>query len=294
LIKILLLGEYGQLGWELKRALQGLGQVLSYDYPEIDLAEPRSVKRTVNDLQPQIIINAAAYTNVDKAEVETRAAELINTEAPALLAELCRKLGAGFIHYSTDYVFDGEERSPYRESDAPLPLNAYGRTKLNGDKAIMEVGGAFLILRTAWVYSRRKDSYVSKVLSWARRQVEMRVVDDQVSSPTWARALAEITAHLLAKAGPDPRPWLSEHRGLYHIAGRGVASRLEWAEAIVRNDPNREEQIVRTILPAKSAEFPSLAVRPHFSALDCDKFERTFMLRLPDWQDALNLALGGE
>ena len=236
-MKILLFGKHGQLGWELHRSLQGLGQVLAYDYPEIDFTVPSSLRRFVEDYRPQIVINAAAYTDVDKAESEAERARLINAEAPAFLAEICRDLGAAFIHYSTDYVFDGQKGTPYTEDDAPHPLNVYGQTKLEGEQAILQAGGTNLIFRTAWVYSMRRDSFVTKVLRWAHSQDEMRIVEDQVSNPTWARALAEITAQLLAKAGPDPLPWLSERRGLYHLAGRGFTSRLEWAKAILRNDP---------------------------------------------------------
>ena len=290
-MKILLFGKYGQLGWELHRSLQCLGQVLAYDYPEVDFTAPSSLRRLVEDFGPQIVINAAAYTDVEKAESEAGRARIINAEAPALLAEICRGLGAAFIHYSTDYVFDGKKGTPYREADAPRPLNVYGQTKLEGERAVLQFGGNNLIFRTAWVYSMRRDSFVSKVLSWAHSQHEMRIVEDQVSNPTWARALAEITVQLLAKAGPDPLPWLSERRGLYHLAGWGFTSRLEWAKAILQNDPNQAHQVVQRVLPARSAEFPTSAARPLFSALDCGKFERTFALCLPDWELALRLAM---
>jgi dTDP-4-dehydrorhamnose reductase len=170
-------------------------------------------------------------------------------------------------------------------------LNVYGQTKLDGEGAIFQAGATSLIFRTAWVYSMRRASFVSKVLSWAHSQPEIRIVDDQISNPTWARALAEITTQLLAKAGPDPLPWLSERAGLYHLAGGGFASRLEWAKAILQNDPDQTHQVVQRVLPARSAEFPTVAVRPLFTALDCGKFERTFAVRLPDWELALNLAM---
>jgi len=293
-MKILLFGKYGQLGWELHRSLQGLGQVLAYDYPEIDFSVPSSLKRRVEDFGPQIVINAAAFTDVDKAESEAGRVKLINAEAPALLAKVCRGIGAAFIHYSTDYVFDGMKGTTYTENDSPRPLNVYGQTKLEGEKAVLQEGGTSLIFRAAWVYSTRRDSFVSKVLSWAHSKHEIRVVEDQVSNPTWARALAEITAQLLAKAGSDPLPWLAERAGLYHLAGWGFTSRFEWAKAILRNNPNQAHQIVQRVLPARSAEFPTAAVRPLFSALDCGKFERTFALRLPDWEVALPMAMAGE
>jgi dTDP-4-dehydrorhamnose reductase len=290
-MKILLFGKHGQLGWELQRSLQGLGQVLAYDYPEVDFTAPSSLRQLVVDFGPQIVINAVAFTEVDKAESEAGRAKLINAEAPALLAEVCRGIGAALIHYSTDYVFDGMKATPYTENDAPRPLNVYGQTKLDGEGAILQAGATSLIFRTAWVYSMRRDSFVSKVLSWAHSQPEIRIVDDQISNPTWARALAEITAQLLAKAGPDPLPWLSERRGLYHLAGWGFTSRLEWAKAILQNDPDQTHQVVQRVLPARSAEFPTAAARPLFTALDCGKFEQTFAVRLPDWELALSLAM---
>jgi dTDP-4-dehydrorhamnose reductase len=290
-MKILLLGKYGQLGWELHRSLQCLGQVLAYDYPDIDYSKPRSLKPLIEELRPQLVINAAAFTDVDKAESEAERARLVNTEAPALLAEACRTLGSGFIHYSTDYVFDGMKGAPYGENDAPCPLNHYGQSKLEGERAIEQVGGIYLIFRTAWLYSMRRDNFVTRVLSWAHSQNELHIVEDQASNPTWARALAEVTAHLLARAKSDPCSWLKARSGLYHLAGSGFASRLEWAKAIVRNDPRIEQQLVRTILPARTVDYPSPAMRPHHSALDCSRFERAFDLRLPDWELALRLAL---
>ena len=290
-MKILLFGKYGQLGWELNRSLQSLGHVVAYDYPEVDFSKPSSLRSCVEKVRPQVVINSVAYTDVNKAESEKERAKLINTEAPTILAEACRVLGAVLIHYSTDYVFDGVKGTPYTEEDHPHPLNVYGQTKLDGERSVLDVGCTTLILRTAWVYSMRRDSYVSKVLNWARNQRKMKVVEDQVSNPTWARALAEITAQLLAKAGPDPIPWLKEISGTYHIAGRGFASRYEWANEIMRNDPNASQQICENILAAQSTEFPAPAVRPQFSALDCGKYEKVFSLSLPDWKNALNLAM---
>jgi dTDP-4-dehydrorhamnose reductase len=170
-------------------------------------------------------------------------------------------------------------------------LNVYGQKKLEVERAVLQLGENDLIFRTAWVYSMRRDSFVSKVLSWAHSQGEMHIVEDQVSNPTWARALAEIMAQLLAKAGLNPLPWFAERSGLYHLAGWGFASRLDWAKAIVRNDPNVAQQLAKTILPAQNVDLPTPATRSHFSALDCSKFERTFALRLPDWEVALPLAM---
>lgn len=290
-MRILLLGKIGQLGWELQRTLAPLGEVIALDYPEIDLSKGGVASQVVGQVLPQVIINASAYTAVDRAEGESQIAMAINARAPGELAQAAATLGAALIHYSTDYVFDGNKGSPYLESDAPNPLNVYGVSKLAGEQAIQQVSGSFLILRTAWVYSLRRDSFVTKVLQWSREQPSLRVVADQVSNPTWARMLAEITAQLLARAGDHPVEWLGERRGLYHLAGDGYASRLEWTQAVLRLDPRPQQQATREVLPARTAEFPTPAQRPLFSALDCQRFTHVFGLRLPGWEDALRLAM---
>ena len=289
--RILLLGSTGQLGWELERSLACLGEIYAIDYPALNLAEPESARQLLRQFQPNLVVNATAYTAVDRAESETALAHAINAAAPALLAEECLRLGAALIHYSTDYVFDGAKGAPYVESDPAHPLSVYGQSKLAGEQAIQETGGAYLILRTAWVYSLRRGSFVTKVLEWARQQASLKLVNDQVSNPTWARTLAEITALLLAQARGDIPAYLGEHRGLYHLAGWGHCSRLEWGQEVLRLDPHPETQTAQQILPAATADFPTPAQRPLFSALDCTRFERTFGLRLPDWQTALRLAM---
>ncbi len=291
MLRILLIGRSGQLGWELQRCLAPLGEVVTYDYPEIDLAKPASLPALVRGVNPQVIVNAAAYTNVDKAESEAELARQINAISPGVLAEEARRLGAAFIHYSTDYVFDGRKGSPYTESDAPHPLNVYGQTKLEGEQAVQAAGGVYLILRTSWVYSLRQGGFVTKVLQWAREQETLRVVDDQISSPTWARMLAEATALIVAQGRDDPVGYLREKAGLYHLAGSGACSRYEWAQAILELDPKKSEQKVQQLLPAKSSAFPTPAERPLVSVLECGKFEKTFGLRLPEWREALKLAI---
>ena len=316
-LHILLLGSSGQLGWELHRCLAPLGAITALDYPQLDLADADSIRSAFKQAQPDIVINAAAYTAVDQAESEPELAQAINAIAPGILAELTSRANAALIHYSTDYVFSGQpasgppvsgspgpgplEARPYLETDPPGPLNTYGSTKLAGEQAVIQAGKAYLILRTSWVYSMRRSSFVSKVLEWAHTQTVMRVVSDQISSPTWARLLAETTAQTLAGGlaltERDPLPashltgWLQERRGLYHLAGDGYASRLEWAKAILQLDPHREQQTVGQILPSQTSQFPAPARRPLFSALNCDLFARTFGLRLPPWQQALQLAM---
>lgn len=292
-MRIALLGKIGQLGWELQRTLHPLGPLLALDYPEIDLLSPDPLVARLLDFAPQIIINATAYTAVDQAESELERAMAINAHAPGLLAELAKDTGALLIHYSTDYVFDGSKGHPYVETDLPAPLNNYGKSKLEGENVIQQVGGLYLIFRTSWVYSLRRDSFVTKLLGWARQNTTLRVVEDQVSNPTWARMLAEATAQLLSATilSHNGLDWLAECTGLYHLAGSGYASRLEWAQAILELDPHPQEKQVRQLIPARSDEFPTPARRPLFSALNCQKFTQTFGLCLPDWRVALALAM---
>lgn len=289
-MRILLLGKIGQLGWELNRTLAPLGDVIALDYPDIDLTKS-DIQNTIQDLHPQVVINATAYTAVDRAESEPDLAQAINGRAPGLMAEAARAIGAGLIHYSTDYVFDGKKGQPYIETDAPNPLGVYGQSKLAGEQAIQDAGGAYLILRTSWVYSMRRDNFVRKALQWARQNRVLRVVTDQLGNPTWARMLAEITAQMLARAGQTPVSWIQDHQGVYHLAGHGYASRMEWVAEILRLDPNPEEQIVQEIQPARTSDFPTPAERPLYSALNCERFQQVFDLRLPDWKEALALAM---
>jgi dTDP-4-dehydrorhamnose reductase len=293
-MRILLLGYLGQLGWELRRTLAPLGPLAALDYPEIDLGSPDAVRDHIRRLSPEVIVNATAYTAVDRAEDEAPLALAINGRAPEVMAEEARRLGAALIHYSTDYVFDGTKGEPYVEGDRPNPLSVYGSTKLVGERAVAAAGGAHLILRTSWVYSLRRPSFVTKVLSWARKNRSLRIVTDQVSNPTWCRMLAEATAQVLACGGGNAAAWLSEHSGLYHLAGSGFASRFDWARAILALDPDKGEQLAEEVLPAASADFPTPAARPAFSALDCGRFQQTFGLALPPWESALQLAMEGE
>ena len=287
MLRILLIGKNGQLGWELQRCLGSLGELAAVDYPEIDLAQPDTVVELVRRVRPQVIVNAAAYTAVDRAETEQERARQVNAMGPGLLAEEARRLNAILIHYSTDYVFDGKKGAPYLEEDQPHPLNSYGASKLEGERLIQQAGGCCLLLRTSWVYSLRQGGFVNKVLEWARRQETLRMVTDQISNPTWCRALAEITAQVLAREDD----YIRERTGLYHLAGDGFASRMEWARLILELDPRREEQKVKKLIPALSADFPTPAERPLFSALKCDKFTNSFGLKLPDWKTAFRLAI---
>jgi len=290
-MKIVLLGKNGQLGWELNRALATLGEVQAFDYPEIDLAQPEGACRSLRQSRPDLIVNATAYTAVDRAESEAELAMAVNGLAPGRLAETAQELKAALIHYSTDYVFDGTKGSPHTEADAPNPLNVYGKSKLAGERSVAQVNGAYLILRTSWVYSLRRDSFVTKALQWARKQETLHIVTDQISNPTWARMLAEITAQLVAKGGSNLYNWLAERKGIYHLAGNGCTSRFELVKFILEHDPQREGHRVREIQPALTSDFPTPARRPLYTCLDCTRFTDTFGLRLPDWKNALILAM---
>ena len=290
-MRILLLGKNGQVGWELQHSLAPLGEVLTFGSQECNLTDANQIRETVREASSQLIVNAAAYNAVDQAESQNDIAIAVNAIAPGILAEEAIKMGAGLIHYSTDYVFDGEKGEPYTEQDLPNPINAYGESKLAGEQAIRQIGGSYLILRTSWVYSLRRDSFVTKVLQWARKHPVLRIVTDQVSSPTWARMLAKITAQVAAMSQGNIAAWLYERRGVFHLGGSGCVSRFELAKAILAHDPDNENHATQEVLPALSDDFPTPARRPSYSALNCDSFADTFGLRLPDWEIALSMAL---
>ncbi len=290
-MRILLLGKFGQLGWELNRTLLPLGEVLAYDLPEFNLVDHNQLRETIRFVHPDVIVNATAYTNVDGAESEVELATIINTASPKIMAEEAANINAALIHYSTDYVFDGSKQSAYTEDDTPTPINTYGKTKLMGEEAIQKIGTAYLILRTSWVYSLRRNSFVTKILEWAQTQEVLRVVTDQKASPTWCRSLAEITAQMLACGHRDIHSWFLEHQGLYHLAGSGSASRLDLARAVLQFAPQKNYYLCKEIQPALTTEFPSPARRPVNSTLNCDRFQSIFGFGLPNWRNSLRLAM---
>ena len=290
-MKILLLGNTGQLGWELNRTLPTLGELVAMDFPQIDMSDPNNIRSVVRTYEPNLIINATAYTNVDKAESEPEPAMAINGTGPGILAEEAKRLGSALIHYSTDYVFDGRKGEPYVEEDQPNPLSVYGETKLAGEKAVQSVGGAYFVFRTSWVYSLRRPCFVTKVRQWARSYETLRIVDDQISTPTWARSLAEATAQVIAQGRRDAVGYISETSGLYHLSGGGYCSRFEWVKSILELESTKDDIIVKEVLPAKSGDFSTAAERPLKSALCCEKFENRFDLHLPDWRLILKLAM---
>jgi dTDP-4-dehydrorhamnose reductase len=288
---ILLFAKRGQLGWELNRTLFPLGNLITADMLDADFENPDSVVKLIRQVKPAYIINPAAYTAVDQAEVEQERAAKINAVTPGIIAEEAKKGGAVLVHYSTDYVFDGTKTVAYTEDDPTNPLNVYGQSKLKGEQVIGHVGGAFVILRTSWVYSLRGNSFVSKSLKWARNQKKIKIVSDQIGSPTWARMLAEVTAAVIAQSLPSPQGYFSERCGLYHLGGSGSVSRFDFTRAVLRLDPRFEEQIVEDIEPVLTAEFPTPARRPLSTPLDCSRFEKVFGFQLPNWEESLRLAM---
>jgi dTDP-4-dehydrorhamnose reductase len=292
-LKILLLGKNGQLGWEAERQLFCLGRVFSYDYPDINFLKPNTILKLIDEIKPDLIYNAVAYTAVDKAEEETEIASIINAEMPGLIAEKCNKLDIPLVHFSTDYVFDGSKGSDYTEEDRPQPLNVYGKTKLDGENNIIDSGSAYLIFRTSWVYSNRAGGFLKKVMGWAQNNEELRIVDDQIGNPTWARTLAILSTKIIPSSIEEIKSFFEQHNGLYHLAGGGNASRLEWTRAIIENLADDFPCKVKRINSAKTSDFPALAIRPLYSALNCDFFQDHFKLRIPDWQETLPLAING-
>jgi dTDP-4-dehydrorhamnose reductase len=288
--RILLLGKNGQVGWELRRTLAPLGEVVAVDFPEVDFTRPDSLRQWVRDTQPQVILNAAAHTAVDKAEKEPELALAINGTAPGILAEEARRIGAWVVHYSTDYVYGGDKGTPYVETDPTHPLGAYGRSKVAGDEAVQAAEGLYLIFRLCWVYGLRGQNFLLTIQRLARERERLRVVADQVGCPTWSRLIAETTALALAKTlrAPDP----AAYQGVYHLAVSSWTSWHGFAEAIVKL-MRAEERKCTQVEAIPTSEYPLPARRPAWSVLSCEKLERTFGFRLPDWEDTLRLALEG-
>ncbi len=293
--RILLMGRNGQVGWELQRTLATLGKTIALDRHEMDLADPDSIRRVVREHKPNLIVNAAAYTAVDKAEEEPDIAMAINGMAPGILAEEAKRLGAAVIHYSTDYVFDGNKDGPYTENDAPNPLNVYGKTKLAGEQAIQAVGAPHLIFRTSWVYGTRGKNFLLTILRLAKERDELRVVNDQIGAPTWCRMIAEATAQILAqiyspmvhRSSP-----IADISGIYHLTAGGQTSWHGFAMAIMElvSTSISSSKAVR-LIPIRSDQYPSPARRPRNSRLSNVKLVEDFGLSGPTWDSQLGLCM---
>jgi dTDP-4-dehydrorhamnose reductase len=286
-MNILLTGKNGQVGWELQRALLPLGSVAAFGHRELDLADAAAVRRKLDEVRPDAIVNAAAYTAVDKAESEAELANAVNAAAPALLAQEAARRGALLIHYSTDYVYDGAKAAPYVETDRTNPLGAYGRSKLAGEAGIRASGCDHLIFRTSWVYAARGANFLRTILRLAAEREELRIVADQVGAPTWSRLIAEATAHALRQAMQE-RSGGTFDSGVFHLAAAGETSWHGFAAAIVAG---RGGLRVKTVTPITTADYPLPAARPANSRLDTAAFRARFGLALPDWRDCLQLCL---
>jgi dTDP-4-dehydrorhamnose reductase len=291
-MRILITGRDGQLGWALARKATELGAVVALGRADLDLADPVAIAATVASLRPDAVLNAGAYTAVDRAETDARLAFHINAQAPAVLADACVAAGALLLHYSTDYVFDGTRSGAYTESDPTGPINVYGESKRAAEEAVLRSDAAAFVLRTSWLYGEHGSNFARTMLRLATEREQLRVVADQWGAPTWAGRLAEASCRILALArdSGDPHGWAMAHRGLYHAAASG---RTHWAEyarcviSVAARDPacaSRLKALPDAVVPIASSEYPTPARRPANSLLDCSKFAATFGYRFPDWR----------
>lgn len=284
-MKILLLGKNGQVGWELQRSLAPLGEVLALDFDSTDwcgdFTRPDDLADTVRSVCPDIVVNAAAHTAVDKAESEPALAHVLNAESPGVLAREAATLGAWMVHYSTDYVFDGSGDQPWRETDAPAPLSVYGRTKLEGERLVAAMNPRHLIFRTSWVYAARGGNFAKTMLKLAAERERLTVVNDQIGAPTGADLLADVTAHAIrATQQPTAVP-----AGLYHLVADGQTSWHGYARFVIDCATQLRGPLRCTQLdPVPSSAFPTAAHRPSNSRLDTRKISQALGLRLPPWQ----------
>ena len=292
-MKILLLGKNGQVGWELQRSLQPLGDVVALDRHSTplcgDLLQPAALAETVRAVRPDVIVNAAAHTAVDRAESEPDLAHTLNALAPGVLAEEAKALGAWLVHYSTDYVFDGSGSTPWLETDAVAPLSVYGRTKLEGEQRIQASDCLHLIFRTSWVYAARGGNFAKTMLRLARERESLTVIDDQWGAPTGAELIADVTAHAIRHVLRCP-----QDAGLYHLVAQGETTWNAYARYVLEQARQMQPEIVikaQAVQPVPSSAFPTPAQRPHNSRLDTGKLQSTLGLQLPSWQQGVTRML---
>lgn len=281
---ILLLGKNGQVGWELIRTLAPLGKVVACDKKSCDLESPDAIRAAIRGSAPQIIVNAAAYTAVDAAETDQERVMAINAAAPGIIAEEAKRLNSLFVHYSTDYVFDGKSPEPYQENDDPRPLNLYGKSKLAGEKIIEEINGKSLIIRTSWVYSLRGKNFLLKMLELSKEKKTLRIVDDQIGAPTWSRCIAEGTSLFLMKCLANPQ---TEWKGIYHMTCGGQISWYGFAKAIFEKSGKDDMELI----PIPTSQYPAPAARPKNSLLSNKKLLDACGIALPSWEKALAFCL---
>jgi dTDP-4-dehydrorhamnose reductase len=289
--KILIFGRTGQVAWELRHKLACLGQLFTVGHSEADFANPDSIRAAVRKIEPTVIVNAAAYTAVDKAEIEIDQATAINATGPGVLAEEAKRLGSLLVHYSTDYVFDGTKQSPWVEMDRPNPLNVYGRTKLAGEQAIQASGCEHLIFRTSWVYGARGSNFLLTMLRLAKDRPELRIVSDQIGAPTSSECIAEATADVLAQVFAPQGGGLQGRSGVYHFTCSGETTWFGFAKALLTQTAAKTGVVVPNLIPILTAEYPTPAARPANSRLSCQRLKDTFGIGLPLWVQALDLVL---
>ena len=305
-LQILLTGRNGQVGRELSQLLPSLGEVVALDRSQLDLGRPDEIRRLIRALRPRVIVNAAAYTAVDGAESDTAAARAVNADAPGVMAEEAKRIGATLVHYSTDYIFDGSKSAPYDENDSPNPLGVYGRTKLDGETAIREIGISHLIFRTAWVYAREGRNFLLTILRLATQQVELRIVRDQFGAPTWSREIALATTRILAQTCTEGSSLPPELSGTYHITAAGHTTWCDFAQGILEEASlhppaapwfsqatGQRPLLASRVIPITTAEYPTPARRPAYSVLSCARLAAAFGVRLPDWRTQLHEVFSG-
>jgi dTDP-4-dehydrorhamnose reductase len=300
---ILLIGTNGQVGRELNNMLPRIGEVTALDRQRLDLTQPEEIRRAIRTFHPAFLVNAAAYTAVDKAESEETAAQAINAEAPGVMAEEAKKIGAAFIHYSTDYVFDGSKTTPYDEDDPPNPKNVYGRTKLAGERAIQASGARHLIFRTAWVYATEGRNFLLTILRLATQREEIKIVRDQIGAPTLNSEIARATTNILARISGTEGGLraLPDVGGIYHMTAGGETTWYDFTNAILEEAAKTPEAapwfaaatsglpfITRRVIPISTDEYPTPARRPAYSVLSNARLNRAFSLQLPDWRKQLH------
>ncbi len=296
-MRILITGKHGQVGYELQRTLAPLGDITAIDVEDVDLLDHDAIRQTIRSVKPNLIVNPAAYTAVDEAEKQPDMARAINAAAPAVMAGEAKRLGAAFIHYSTDYVFDGKKNVPYTEDDEPCPLGVYGQSKIEGDRAVQNSGAPHLILRTSWVYGTRGKNFLLTILKLAAEREQLRIINDQFGAPTWSRMIAQATAALVARLAPGPGGWaqLQQLSGIYNLTAAGHTTWFEFTRSILGEPDASALQsrpiITREVVPIATEDYPLPAPRPRYSVLSNAKLQRSFGLAMPDWRTQLHLAV---
>ena len=296
-MKILLLGKNGQVGWELQRSLAPLGEITALDRHSADfcgdLTNLTGLQETIQKLRPDVIVNAAAHTAVDKAESEPELARVINAAAPGILAQEAQKLGAWLVHYSTDYVFDGSGTQAWLETDTPAPLSVYGQTKLEGEQLVTQNSQRHLIFRTSWVYAARGGNFAKTMLRLARERERLTVIDDQWGAPTGAELIADVTTHAIRQVVQSV-PGRCNNVGIYNLAASGEATWNSYAKHVLNKGREQQpatEWLAKEVAPVATNAFPTPAKRPHNSRLNTGKLQNTFGLLLPPWQQGVDRML---